>query len=130
MASYPIGPLLDGGGLNITVQSAISTASTFGFVVCPDIVEDPWQLARQRRRWRSLNSRRRRRSPLRTQHDQASSRRCCRAFQEIATGVDRSPEQRPPSALLAACWSGTHSVRYERPPASVCPLSNPAVVIP
>jgi WS/DGAT/MGAT family acyltransferase len=40
--SYPIGPLLDGGGLNITVLSYLDHVD-FGFVVCPEIVEDPWQ---------------------------------------------------------------------------------------
>ena len=44
VASYPIGPLLDGGGLNITVLSYRDHID-FGFVVCPEIVEDPWQLA-------------------------------------------------------------------------------------
>ena len=43
-ASYPIGPLLDGGGLNITVLSYLDRID-FGFVVCPEIVEDPWQFA-------------------------------------------------------------------------------------
>jgi diacylglycerol O-acyltransferase / wax synthase len=44
VANYPIGPLLDGGGLNITVISYLDQVD-FGFVVCPEIVEDPWQLA-------------------------------------------------------------------------------------
>ncbi len=44
MASYPMGPLLDGGGLNITVLSYLDHVD-FGFAVCPEIVEDPWQLA-------------------------------------------------------------------------------------
>ena len=43
-AIYPIGPLLDGGGLNITVFSYLDEIN-FGFVTCPEIVEDPWQLA-------------------------------------------------------------------------------------
>jgi len=44
VASYPIGPLLDGGGLNITAMSYLDQID-FGYVVCPEIVEDPWQLA-------------------------------------------------------------------------------------
>ena len=44
VASYPIGPLLDGGGLNITVLSYLDHVD-FGFAVCPEIVGDPWQLA-------------------------------------------------------------------------------------
>ncbi len=44
VASYPIGPLLDGGGLNVTVLSYLDHID-FGFVVCPEIVEDPWKLA-------------------------------------------------------------------------------------
>jgi len=44
VANYPIGPLLDGGGLNITVFSYLDQID-FGFVVCPEIVEDPWRLA-------------------------------------------------------------------------------------
>ena len=43
VASYPIGPLLDGGGLNVTVLSYLDHID-FGFVVCPEIVEDPWKL--------------------------------------------------------------------------------------
>ena len=44
VANYPMGPLLDGGGLNITVLSYLDHID-FGFVVCPEIVEDPWLLA-------------------------------------------------------------------------------------
>ena len=44
VASYPIGPLLDGGGLNVTVLSYLDHID-FGFVVCPELVEDPWKLA-------------------------------------------------------------------------------------
>jgi WS/DGAT/MGAT family acyltransferase len=43
-ASYPIGPLIDGGGLNITAMSYLDHID-FGYVVCPEIVEDPWRLA-------------------------------------------------------------------------------------
>ena len=44
-ASYPIGPLLDGGGnSNITAMSYLDRID-IGYVVCPEIVEDPWQLA-------------------------------------------------------------------------------------
>jgi hypothetical protein len=35
--------LLDGGGLNITAMSYLDQID-FGYVVCPEIVEDPWQL--------------------------------------------------------------------------------------
>lgn len=44
VAGHPIGPLLDGGGLNVTVLSYLDHID-FGFVVCPDIVEDPWEFA-------------------------------------------------------------------------------------
>jgi hypothetical protein len=44
VASYPIGPLLDGGGLNITAMSYLDHID-FGFVVCPEVVDDPWRLA-------------------------------------------------------------------------------------
>jgi diacylglycerol O-acyltransferase / wax synthase len=44
VANYPIGPLLDGGGLNITVISYLDDVD-FGFIVCPEIVPDPWLLA-------------------------------------------------------------------------------------
>jgi diacylglycerol O-acyltransferase len=42
--SYLIGPLLDGGGLNVTAISYNESLS-FGFCVCPDLVPDPWVLA-------------------------------------------------------------------------------------
>ena len=44
IASYPIGPLLDGGGLNVSAMS-YNDSLDFGLCVCPDIVSDPWQLA-------------------------------------------------------------------------------------
>ena len=43
-ANYVLGPMLDGGGLNITVISYRDHVD-FGFVVCPEIVKDPWLLA-------------------------------------------------------------------------------------
>jgi len=44
VATYPIGPLLDGGGLNITAMSYTDILG-LGFVSCPDLVPDPWVLA-------------------------------------------------------------------------------------
>jgi diacylglycerol O-acyltransferase len=41
----PMGPLVEGMGLNITVVSYLDTVS-FGFQVCPDLVPDVAQLAR------------------------------------------------------------------------------------
>jgi len=43
-ANYVLGPMLDGGGLNITVLSYRDHVD-FGFVVCPEVVDDPWLLA-------------------------------------------------------------------------------------
>jgi len=44
VANYVLGPMLDGGGLNITVISYRDHVD-FGFVVCPEVVGDPWLLA-------------------------------------------------------------------------------------
>lgn len=43
-ASYPIGPVADGFGLNVTVISYLDQLD-FGLTVCPDLVADPWQIA-------------------------------------------------------------------------------------
>jgi WS/DGAT/MGAT family acyltransferase len=43
-ATYPIGPIFDGGGLNITVMSYMDSLD-FGFLVCPELIPDPWRLA-------------------------------------------------------------------------------------
>ncbi len=48
VGTYPMGPLLDGGGLNLTVLSSAESLH-FGFLVCPDVVENPWALARHTR---------------------------------------------------------------------------------
>lgn len=40
----PLGPLLEGAGLNITVLSNMGNVD-FGVVACPDLVPDPWELA-------------------------------------------------------------------------------------
>ncbi len=44
VGTYPIGPLLDGGGLNVTAISSEDTLD-FGFIVCPELVPDPWRIA-------------------------------------------------------------------------------------
>jgi WS/DGAT/MGAT family acyltransferase len=41
IANYPMGPIFDGGGINITVMSYLDQLD-FGVVVCSDLVEDPW----------------------------------------------------------------------------------------
>jgi WS/DGAT/MGAT family acyltransferase len=43
-AIYPIGPIMDGGGLNITVMSYLDSLD-FGILACPDVLPDVWQLA-------------------------------------------------------------------------------------
>ena len=43
-ATYPMGPIFDGGGVNITVMSYRDQLD-FGIVVCPALVPDPWVLA-------------------------------------------------------------------------------------
>jgi hypothetical protein len=42
-ANYPMGPIADGLGLNITVISYLDTLD-LGLTVCPDLVEEPWRL--------------------------------------------------------------------------------------
>jgi WS/DGAT/MGAT family acyltransferase len=44
VGTYPIGPLLDGGGLNVTAISCDDSLD-FGFAVCPELVPDPWRIA-------------------------------------------------------------------------------------
>src|SRR3954468_19554715 len=41
---YPMGPLMMGMSLNITVLSLLDNID-FGFVVCPESVPEPWVLA-------------------------------------------------------------------------------------
>ncbi len=43
-AIYPMGPLLYGTGINVTVFSYVDHVD-FGFMVCRDVVEDPWFIA-------------------------------------------------------------------------------------
>jgi WS/DGAT/MGAT family acyltransferase len=43
-ALYPMGPLLFGTGINVTVFSYGSSID-FGFMVCRDVISDPWPLA-------------------------------------------------------------------------------------
>jgi len=42
--TYTLGPLLVGCGINITMMSYQDQVD-FGVAVCPDVVEDPWELA-------------------------------------------------------------------------------------
>jgi WS/DGAT/MGAT family acyltransferase len=44
VATYPLGPLLAGCGLNITVLSYVDRVDV-GLVACPDIVDDVWKVA-------------------------------------------------------------------------------------
>ncbi|MEY2462174.1 MAG: diacylglycerol O-acyltransferase / wax synthase [Acidimicrobiaceae bacterium] len=43
LAHYPMGPIFDGGGINITVMSYLDQLD-FGVVVCSDLVSDPWTI--------------------------------------------------------------------------------------
>jgi diacylglycerol O-acyltransferase / wax synthase len=44
VATYPLGPLIAGCGLNITVLSYVDRVD-IGLVACPDVVDDVWQVA-------------------------------------------------------------------------------------
>jgi hypothetical protein len=44
VANYPVGPVMDGGGLNITVMSYLDQLD-FGLQACPDVLPDLWSLA-------------------------------------------------------------------------------------
>ena len=44
VANYPLGPIFDGGGLNITVMSYLDQLD-FGLVACSDLISDVWSLA-------------------------------------------------------------------------------------
>jgi|SRR5581483_11213014 len=45
LAMYPVGPITDGVGLNMTVMSYMGTMF-FGINACPDVVDDVWAIAR------------------------------------------------------------------------------------
>jgi diacylglycerol O-acyltransferase len=44
VANYPVGPILDGTGLNMTVMSYLDQLD-FGLLACPDVFDDVWALA-------------------------------------------------------------------------------------
>ena len=44
LANYPIGPIMDGSGLNMTVMSYLDQLD-FGLLACPDVLEDVWEVA-------------------------------------------------------------------------------------
>ncbi|MEX2293296.1 MAG: wax ester/triacylglycerol synthase family O-acyltransferase [Acidimicrobiales bacterium] len=44
LANYPIGPIMDGSGLNMTVMSYLDQLD-FGLLACPDVLDDVWGLA-------------------------------------------------------------------------------------
>jgi hypothetical protein len=44
VANYPVGPIMDGGGLNMTVMSYLDQLD-FGLQGCPDVLPDLWSLA-------------------------------------------------------------------------------------
>ncbi|HEV3225548.1 MAG TPA: wax ester/triacylglycerol synthase family O-acyltransferase [Acidimicrobiales bacterium] len=44
VAHYPMGPIFDGAGLNITVMSYLDQLD-FGLVACKDLISDVWSLA-------------------------------------------------------------------------------------
>jgi hypothetical protein len=44
VALYPMGPIFDGMGLNVTVLSYLDTVG-FGFVACRELMPDLWDLA-------------------------------------------------------------------------------------
>lgn len=42
--NYPMGPIFDGAGLNMTVMSYLDNLD-FGLLACPDLVDDVWEIA-------------------------------------------------------------------------------------
>jgi WS/DGAT/MGAT family acyltransferase len=44
VANFPVGPIMEGGGLNITVMSYLDQLD-FGLLACPDVLPDVWSLA-------------------------------------------------------------------------------------
>lgn len=44
LANYPVGPIMDGSGLNMTVMSYLDQLD-FGLLACPDVLDDVWSLA-------------------------------------------------------------------------------------
>jgi WS/DGAT/MGAT family acyltransferase len=44
LANYPVGPIIDGTGLNMTVMSYLDQLD-FGLLACPDVFDDVWSLA-------------------------------------------------------------------------------------
>jgi len=43
---YPLGPIMDGAGLNLTVLSNMDSVG-FGFISCRELMPDVWDLAEQ-----------------------------------------------------------------------------------
>src|SRR4029079_13877045 len=44
VANFPVGPIMDGAGLNMTVMSSLDQLD-FGLQACPDVLPDVWSLA-------------------------------------------------------------------------------------
>jgi diacylglycerol O-acyltransferase len=44
VANYPVGPIIDGTGLNMTVMSYLDQLD-FGLLACPDVLDDVWAVA-------------------------------------------------------------------------------------
>jgi diacylglycerol O-acyltransferase len=44
VSNFPVGPIMDGGGLNMTVMSYLDQLD-FGLQACPDVLPDVWPLA-------------------------------------------------------------------------------------
>jgi diacylglycerol O-acyltransferase / wax synthase len=44
LANYPVGPIFDGAGINMTVMSYLDQLD-FGLLACPDVLDDVWALA-------------------------------------------------------------------------------------
>jgi len=44
VSNFPVGPIMDGGGLNMTVMSYLDQLD-FGLQACPDVLPDIWSLA-------------------------------------------------------------------------------------
>jgi diacylglycerol O-acyltransferase len=44
LANYPVGPIIDGTGLNMTVMSYLDQLD-FGLLACPDVFDDVWALS-------------------------------------------------------------------------------------
>jgi diacylglycerol O-acyltransferase / wax synthase len=122
--TYPMGPIFDGGGLNITLMSYLDRID-FGLVACPDLVDDVWSIADGLRR--ALEDLEVAAAARQAREAEPSGSKPAHAKRSIA---EKAPAKKAPAKKRSAKKAAAHKKPAKKPAKKAAAKPTPAPVSP